>query len=521
MVIIMMITCLFIPELTVAAAESEITLSGAAHVQTYADVDGTYENGVLTLGTRGQGKRVESITIDFVNNTGYSGTLQYRVHRQTYGWTDWVNAGNPAGTVGEAKRLEAIEMRLTGDLAEYYDVSYAVHIQTYGDNQGWVSNGTLAGTTGEAKRLEEVRVKITPKDTTNVPTLSYRVHRQTYGWETTWAGTGGVSGTTGQSKRLEGITIALQNNSYGGEISYQTHVQSYGWMDWVSNGEMSGTSGKSKRLEAIQIELTGEIANYYDVYYRVHAQSFGWLGWAKNGEPAGTIGISKRLEAIQIILVESGQDFDTNYGGIKSDQEKALMTEEDLPKGMRIVKENGKYVVYLPLTDGTEYRVTDIDLNLQSQHNYYINETFEEAMYADAVAKMYAEVIMSDGSFNNDYKKAYAAAYIAAYYSSACTYGTDSAGHYRSPYGVFLGGVYTCSGSTRACGRILDYMGFTWTHARENQNSHQWCIVTLDGQRGFADGMAGFAGYGNAEDAYAAYGIQIYDNFPVLAGFEH
>jgi uncharacterized protein YjdB len=59
-------------------------------------------------------------------------------------------------------------------------------------------------------------------------------------------------------------------------------------------------------LEAIQIQLTGEMANHYDVYYRVHAQSYGWLGWAKNGESAGTAGLSKRLEGIEIVLVPKG-----------------------------------------------------------------------------------------------------------------------------------------------------------------------------------------------------------------------
>ena len=89
-----------------------------------------------------------------------------------------------------------------------------------------------------------------------------------------------------------------------GSIRYRTHVQTYGWQDWVADSEISGTSGESKRLEAIQIELTGEMAEKYDVYYRVHAQTFGWLDWASNGEKAGTAGYSKRLEAIEIVLVE-------------------------------------------------------------------------------------------------------------------------------------------------------------------------------------------------------------------------
>jgi len=246
-------------------AAAGISIYGKAHVQTYGDTNGKIvkENGIdtLVLGTRGQAKRVESMTINLQNESGYTGTIQYRVHRQTYGWTNWVNAGQPAGTTGQGKRLEAIQMRLTGELAAHYDIRYQVHIQTYGDNQGWVYNGALAGTTGEAKRLEEVKIQIIPKNTVETAaSINYRVHRQTYGWETKWAKDGSVSGTTGQAKRLE----------------------------------------------AIRIRLTGELAQHYDIYYRVHAQTFGWMGWAKNGESAGTAGYGKRLEAIQIMLVKKG-----------------------------------------------------------------------------------------------------------------------------------------------------------------------------------------------------------------------
>ena len=59
-----------------------------------------------------------------------------------------------------------------------------------------------------------------------------------------------------------------------------------------------------------------------------------------------------------------------------------------------------------------------------------------------------------------------------------------------------MAGVYTCAGTTRALGRVLDYMGYSWQHVNENKWSHQWCIVTMDGQAGYADGMGGIAGYG-------------------------
>lgn len=138
---------------------------------------------------------------------------------------------------------------------------------------------------------------------TSSPSITYQTHVQDYGWQS-WKSNGEVSGTVGQSKRLEGINIKLSN--INGSIEYKTHVQDIGWQDWKSNGQMSGTSGQSKRLEAIQIKLSGEAANQYDVYYRVHAQDYGWLDWAKNGESAGTEGYSKRLEGIQIVLVPKG-----------------------------------------------------------------------------------------------------------------------------------------------------------------------------------------------------------------------
>ena len=322
---------------TVNAATTGITLSGTCHVQDYGDTAGSWDaaTGILTLGTRGQSKRVEAITINLENTTGYSGTLQYRVHVQDIGWQDYRSAGEMAGTAGQSKRLEGIEMYLTGELAQYYTVEYAVHIQDYGDAQGFVSDGALAGTTGESKRLEEVQVRIVPRGTGSSMSVNYRVHRQDYGWESTWVKDGAESGTTGQSKRLEGIEIHLTGNQYSGSIIYHTHVQNIGWeSDWSKDGEMSGTQGMSYRLEGIEIKLTGQIADYYDVYYRVHAQDYGWLGWAKNGQMSGTSGMSKRLEAIQIVLVAKNGAAPGNVAGVSS-----IMTEPAVIDGVPTIPE--------------------------------------------------------------------------------------------------------------------------------------------------------------------------------------
>lgn len=360
-------------EMPAAKAEALIKLSGVAHVQTYGDKAGQIRtiDGIetLVLGTRGQSKRVESITLNLENNTNLTGSIQYRVHRQTYGWTDWIDAGSPAGTTGQSKRLEGIQIRLTGQLGMRYDVRYRAHIQTYGDNQGWVYNGALAGTTGERKRLEEIDIQIVEKGTISedmVPSVSYRVHRQTYGWEGTWAKNGAISGTTGQSKRLEGIEIRVNSNQYSGGIEYCTHVQSYGWLDYVSDGEMSGTTGQSKRLEAIRIRLTGDLAWEYDVWYRVHAQSYGWLTWTCNGGLSGTYGLSKRLEAIQIKLVPKGgvapsnADCDTPYDYLDPESLSEIKTRDMLNQiskaGEKPQSEKGKQVVkYAEQFVGTPY----------------------------------------------------------------------------------------------------------------------------------------------------------------------
>lgn len=131
--------------------------------------------------------------------------------------------------------------------------------------------------------------------------VSYTTHVQTFGWQND-VSNGAMSGTEGKSKRLEGIKIKVDSNLEGG-IEYSVHCQTYGWMDFVSDYELAGTTGEAKRLESIKIKLTGQLAEVYDVHYRVHRQTYGWTDWVENGEECGTTGEAKRLECIQIKLV--------------------------------------------------------------------------------------------------------------------------------------------------------------------------------------------------------------------------
>ncbi len=284
------------------------------HVQSFGWLDEV--SGGDESGTTGLSKRLESIKIHLDSASSLSGSIEYRTHVQTYGWLEWVKDGAESGTTGQKKRLEAIEIRLAGAVAERYDIYYRVHCQSFGWT-GWAKNGAPCGSMGYAKRLESIQITLVekgedaPGDTQNSYRenlkVTYQTHVQTYGWQRE-SSNGQPNGTTGKAKRLEGIKIRLENHSMTeGSVEYCTHVQSYGWQNWVNDGAVSGTTGKAKRLEAIRIRLTGAMEEQFDIYYRVHCQSFGWTGWAKNGKPAGSEGYSKRLESIEIRLIKKGE----------------------------------------------------------------------------------------------------------------------------------------------------------------------------------------------------------------------
>lgn len=53
--------------------------------------------------------------------------------------------------------------------------------------------------------------------------------------------------------------------------------------------------------------------------------------------------------------------------------------------------------------------------------------------------------------------------------------------HYSDPYGFFILNVASCAGCTRALGLCLNMLGIPYEHVNENQYSHQWARVNVDG----------------------------------------
>lgn len=135
--------------------------------------------------------------------------------------------------------------------------------------------------------------------------------------------------------------------------------------------------------------------------------------------------------------------------------------------------------------------VNNAGAQINEQLGAAASATTDKDVQARAVAQSIADSIPA----GSDLERVRAAAAIVAGYCANATY-TSSDPDYRSAYGVFCKGVYTCAGSTRALGLVLDCMGYSWTHVNPNNWTHQWCELSMDGQAGWADGMGGIADYG-------------------------
>lgn len=118
------------------------------------------------------------------------GMIKYRVHQQTYGWSDWKNEGQEAGITGQAKRLEAIQIDPQG-----HQITVKVHIQGIGwKDYGIITKDTIIGTTGQAKRIEAIEIH----------GAKVQCHIQTVGLA---SGYSNLQGTVGLAKRIESVKI--------------------------------------------------------------------------------------------------------------------------------------------------------------------------------------------------------------------------------------------------------------------------------------------------------------------------
>lgn len=263
-----------------------------------------------TAGTTGQSKALEALRVALIGPM--EGSVRISAHVSDIGWQEYVSDGALVGTTGKALSIEALKIELSGALADSYDVAYRVHSAEYGW-LGWARNGDPAGTTGLSRPVEAVEIRLVPKGSelpdASVPayvpaaTASYQSYVSS-AWQAE-VSNGSLSGTTGCALPITCLRMDYQSE-IPGEIAYSVHVQDIGWMSDVYSGSDAGSADKTKQIEAIKIHLTGQAADFYDVWYRAYVEDYGWLGWAKNGDQAGTGTIGYRMEAFEVRITAKG-----------------------------------------------------------------------------------------------------------------------------------------------------------------------------------------------------------------------
>ena len=152
-------------------------ISGVKYIEGYKAADFTYSGTIKdqgnsgeiqmggTLGTTGQGKRLENIMLHLNRRTEYmpEGQITYSTHLSSLGWQEATGLDTVNGCTDGKYGIEAVKLSLAGDLAKYYDIYYRAHVQNYGW-LGWARNGQAAGTTKCGYRMEALQIRLVSKD---------------------------------------------------------------------------------------------------------------------------------------------------------------------------------------------------------------------------------------------------------------------------------------------------------------------------------------------------------------------
>lgn len=313
----------------------------------------------------------------------------------------------------------------------------------------------------------------------------------TSGYDTT-----GVKGTyiavpkiTGLSSTENGVKISwsASKGAYGYRVFYKNSKGSWSGLANVTSTSFTDSDVKSGRSYTYTVRCIDRNGNFISDY-DANGKSVTYTAAPDFTLKSKLGGVSIRWNKID--GAEKYRIFYLNKNGswVKlADTENCSYLDKDVRNGGSYT-----YTVRCISADGKQYTSPFITAGKKIK---YINpETgfTDKEKQAAAVAK---EIISNIPADATDEEKIQYAASAAAHYSSQATY-TSEGTDYATPYGVFVKGEYTCAGSTRALGLLLDYLGYDWKHANEGLWTHQWCIVYVNGEKAWADGQIGMCGYG-------------------------
>lgn len=190
--------------------------------------------------------------------------------------------------------------------------------------------------------------------------VSYEIHPVSAGWSQAYLDN--TCAMAPAASYLTAIKIAIPSSEGGtarpeGTVEYSVNLSGFGWLDWVDSSGKGGEGGEAEQssddaeslageeegspaeagdssgsaaLEAMKVQLTGELAEYYDILYCV-LQDSQWTAWVKNGEEAGVSGKGLHMDGIRISLVRKKSGEAVYAGEIDISKPMVAVTYDDGP----------------------------------------------------------------------------------------------------------------------------------------------------------------------------------------------
>ena len=143
---------------TKASIQFENKLSYSTHVSKIGWTN--YKNNGEVSGTTGQSKAIESLKINFDNNT--NSRIAYTTYVRNKGWQKNSYNNSISGTTGQSLPIEAVQINIEGYLSNYYDIYYRVHVSNIGW-LGWAKGTEYAGCINSNQQVEAIQIKMVLK----------------------------------------------------------------------------------------------------------------------------------------------------------------------------------------------------------------------------------------------------------------------------------------------------------------------------------------------------------------------
>ncbi len=125
-------------------------------------------------------------------------------------------------------------------------------------------------------------------------------------------------------------TLKGQPSEMTGTVQYSVNVSGYGWIDWVEDTAEAGEADTDTTIEAVCMQLSGELADFYDILYSVY-QNGQWTDWARNGEEAGEAGQGLRVDGIRASISRKWPGEESYASELDPDRPMVALTYDDGP----------------------------------------------------------------------------------------------------------------------------------------------------------------------------------------------